>query len=157
MEIENYKFKWVHGCLALVLLTFCLWPVGCACGWYTKATNVVMQQIDPQRMLSKYEWFKDVAATLDSKRASLKAYEARFAAMEADYKSIPRSQWPRDDREQFNLWQSEMAGLKASYNLLAADYNSQMSKINWAFCNRGDLPQGASDPLPREFKPYLEK
>lgn len=23
------------------------------------------------------------------------------------------------------------------------------------FANQGDLPQGATDPLPREFKPYV--
>lgn len=44
---------------------------------------------------------------------------------------------------------------KPSYNSLAADYNSQMAKFNWRFANKGDLPPGATDPLPREFKPYV--
>jgi len=62
-----------------------------------------------------------------------------------------------DVREQVGLWQSEVAGITASYNALAADYNAQMSKINYRFCNVGDLPRGATDPLPREFKPYQTK
>ena len=66
-------------------------------------------------------------------------------------------QWPREDREQFNLWEQEVAGIKASYNMLAADYNAQMAKFNWAFAERGKLPEGATDPLPREYKPYEEK
>jgi hypothetical protein len=59
--------------------------------------------------------------------------------------------------ERLSIWQSEVAGVKASYNLLAADYNSAMSKFNYAFCNVGKLPQGAVEPLPREYKPYIYK
>jgi hypothetical protein len=45
--------------------------------------------------------------------------------------------------------------MKYSFNQLAADYNAQMAKINYAFCNVGQLPQGATTPLPREYKPYI--
>lgn len=54
-----------------------------------------------------------------------------------------------------NRWSQEVAGIKASYNSLAAEYNSQMSKFNWQFAEKGKLPPGATDPLPREFKPYV--
>ena len=53
------------------------------------------------------------------------------------------------------IWHSEVAGIKASYNSLAAEYNSQMAKFNWQFCNAGTLPQGATEVLPREHKPYI--
>jgi hypothetical protein len=50
--------------------------------------------------------------------------------------------------------ESEVAGVKASYNSLAAEYNANMVKVHWAFCNAGDLPAGAAEALPREYKPY---
>jgi hypothetical protein len=54
-----------------------------------------------------------------------------------------------------NQWNGELDGVKASYNDLAADYNSAMSKANVNFTNVGDLPKGASEPLPREVAPYI--
>jgi hypothetical protein len=75
--------------------------------------------------------------------------------MKKDYDGKPRSEWAREDREQNNLNQEELAGLKMSYNTLAGEYNSAMSKLNWSFCNVGELPAGATEPLPREFKPYI--
>jgi len=73
------------------------------------------------------------------------------------YGSAARKEWAREDREQFNVWSSEVAGVKASYNSLAAEYNAQMAKMNWRFTNVGMLPQGATQPLPREYKPYVEE
>ena len=60
----------------------------------------------------------------------------------------------KTDREQMYVWMSEVAGIKANYNQLAAEYNANMAKFNWAFANKGQLPIGAEVPLPREFKPY---
>jgi hypothetical protein len=74
--------------------------------------------------------------------------------MEESYLGQPRKDWARDDREQYNTWQSEVSGVKAGYNTLAADYNAQMAKFNWSFANAGQLPKGADKPLPREYKPY---
>lgn len=120
-----------------------------------EAVDVAVDEAGPRALLKKYQWFKDASAQLDKKTADVKVYEARFKSMEEGYKGQRRSEWAREDREQFNLWTSEVAGIKASYNGLAAEYNSAMSKINWAFCNQGDLPKGAETPLPREYKPYV--
>lgn len=130
--------------------------IGWACGAHENALEVARKEFYPDALLQKYEWFKDAAAALDKKQADIKVYEARIAALTADYEGVPRSKWPRDDREQSSIWASELAGVKASYNALAADYNSQMSKFNWRFTNAGDVPQGGQ-PLPREFRPYEEK
>jgi hypothetical protein len=67
-----------------------------------------------------------------------------------------RSGWDRADKETWRIWCEELAGIKASYNGLAAEYNAQMAKINWAFCNVGTLPMGADTALPEEYWPYLE-
>ena len=113
-------------------------------------------EFGPRALLKKYEWFKDAAAQCDAKLASLKAYDARQQSLKDSYAGDKRQSWSREDREQMNLWEQEKAGIKASYNVLAAEYNSQMVKFNYRFCNAGDLPQGANQPLPREFKPYVE-
>ena len=71
--------------------------------------------------------------------------------------SIDKVTAQRSDKEQMYVWMSEVAGIKASYNQLVSEYNSQMSKLNWRFCNVGNLPQGATEVLPREYKPYETK
>lgn len=122
--------------------------------WFVEAGAVQQEQFGPRAALKKYEWFKDAAAQLEKKRADITVYEGRLTAMNESYKDLPRQKWPREDREQYNVWASEIAGVKASYNELAAEYNAQMAKANWRFANVGELPEGADTPLPREFKSY---
>lgn len=119
--------------------------------------ETVKQEFSPQVLLEKYEWFKDAAASLDKKRADIGVYDRRVASIRDGYGTTPRREWARDDREQLSIWQSEVAGIKASYNQLAAEYNAQMAKFNWRFTEVGNLPRGASVPLPREYKPYIEE
>jgi hypothetical protein len=80
----------------------------------------------------------------------------KVKCMREDYKGQKRSSWDRTDKETFNTWEQELAGIRASYNGLAAEYNAQMAKMNWAFCNIGKCPPGSTNPLPREYKPYQE-
>jgi hypothetical protein len=101
----------------------------------------------------KYRWFKDVVNQLDKKRADVQVYEGRLKAMAEPYKTLPREKWLREDREQYNVWSSEVAGVKAGYNSLAAEYNTHMAKFNWRFANIGHVPQGAQQ-LPRDFPEY---
>ena len=128
-----------------------------SCGWLGEASDVAYNETSPKALLKKYEWFKDCAAACDKHLANIKVYETRIAQMKEDYKDQPRSKWPRTDLEQMNVWQSEVAGVKATYNQTAADYNAQMAKANWDFCNVGKLPAGATTPLPRAIKPYVEQ
>ena len=127
------------------------------CDWFRESKQVAQEELGPKELLRKYEWFKNASSQLDKKQADIKVYQKRITTMSKDYVDLPRNKWPREDREQYNLWQSEVAGIKASYNTLAAEYNSQMSKINWRFTNVGELPKGAETSLPREFKPYQEE
>ncbi len=137
---------------ALVLIS------GCGgCNWFREAKEVAQEELGPKELLRKYEWFKNASSQLDKKQADIKVYEKRISSMTKNYEDVPRNKWAREDREQYNLWDSEVAGIKASYNTLAADYNAQMAKVNWRFANVGQLPEGAEDPLPREFKPYQEE
>lgn len=127
-----------------------------ACSTVEEAADVAQEQLGPRALLKKYEWFKTAASELDAKLANLKAYERKMGDLVKAYGDTARVKWSREDREQYNLWSSEVAGLTANYNSLAAEYNAAMSKINWSFTNVGQLPAGASGVLPREFRKYEE-
>lgn len=141
----------------MLVIIVTLGAAGYALGWFGEVASVAKQEFGPSAMLKKYEWFKDAAAQLEKKQADISVYDGRTKAMDDTYKGTSRQKWARDDREQYNVWMSEVAGVKASYNSLAADYNAQMAKFNWQFANVGDLPKGADKPLPREFKSYETK
>lgn len=135
-------------------LTMALLALAClGCG---EAVDVAREEFGPRALLKKYTWFKDAAAALDQKKADIKVYERRLTALDEAYKGVARKNWPRDDREQRAIWEAELSGVRASYNALAAEYNAAMAKENWRFAEVGKLPPGASEPLPREFKPYEE-
>lgn len=128
-----------------------------SCRYVNDASDTAFKEFKPSALLEKYEYYKDMSAALDKKLADLGVYETRIKDLKEQYAGIARKDWARDDREQMSIWQSELSGIKASYNQLASDYNSAMSKFNYAFCNTGELPKGATIPLPREFKPYINK
>lgn len=138
------------------VLIAAIWGIGTVFGIFGETAQVAKEQFGPRAMLQKYEWFKDCSAQLDQKVGSIGVYQQRIDSMIADYEGVSRKDWPRTDREQMSQWRAEVAGVKASYNQLSAEYNAQMSKFNWSFANAGSLPEGATTPLPREYKPYLE-
>jgi two-component SAPR family response regulator len=146
----------VFGWVVLAFFAFiALWIASIAFDWFGQAVQVVQQEVAPAELLRKYSWFKNAAAALDDKAASIDLYGKRVKNFEEMYKGTPRKDWPRDDREQYGQITTELLGLKASFNSLAAEYNAQMAKINWRFCNVGDLPRGADKVLPREYRAYL--
>lgn len=122
------------------------------CSYTNDARNTMFQETKASTLLRKYEWFKNAAAQLQAHDASIKVQQKRVDWLEAD-----KANWTRDDRQNWNQASVELAGIKAAYNNLAAEYNSAMSKINYSFCNVGDLPAGASEPLPREFAAYKDE
>ena len=142
------------GVLAAVVL---LGAAGYTLGWFQEAAQVTREEFGPRALLQKYEWFKDASAQLDKKRVDIRVYEARLEALEAAYDGAQRRDWDRVDKQQGNLWQAELAGVISSYNGLAAEYNAEMSKFNWRFANVGELPRGATQALPREYRPYEER
>lgn len=141
--------------LAIMLLGAVTGVVGWGLGLFSEAGQVAKQELGAKALLKKYEWFKTVSAELDAKRANIEIMKGRQTAMMTSYGSTPRAKWDRTDKEQFNLWEQEVAGTIANYNGLAAEYNAQMAKANWAFTNVGSLPQGADKALPREYRTYV--
>jgi hypothetical protein len=120
----------------------------------TKET--VYKEVSPQALLKKYEWFKNASAELDKKKADIDVFAARKASIAETY-GKDATKWPRDVRETLAQSSTELAGIKSSFNSLAAEYNAQMAKINWRFCNIGDLPEGATVALPRDYKTYVSE
>lgn len=118
-------------------------------GWFGEAAQVARNEFGPQAALTKYEWFKDTAAGLDRKQANIKVYSARLATFDG----MSRKDMDRTDKTQQAQWLAEVAGVKASYNTLASDWNSQISKFNWSMF-LGDLPPGAETLLTKEYSPY---
>jgi hypothetical protein len=125
-------------------------------GAIDNAGVVVKRELYPEALLRKYEWFKNASAELDKKQADISIYTNKIKAMREEYKGEKRSAWDRTDKESMNIWEQELAGIRASYNGLAAEYNAQHSKMNWAFCDIGKCPPGSTNPLPRTYKPYEE-
>lgn len=146
--------KWIVICMAIFAL---LRIVGNVLGWFSQAAQVAAVQFSPQALLTKYEWFKDASAQLDKLDADIRVYDARTKSLSDMYGKAPRSAWMRDDREEWSLSTAEVAGVKATYNGLAAEYNAQMAKFNYAFTNAGQLPKGADRVLPREYRTYEVK
>ncbi len=136
-------------CFVLMGVGTAIGAAGYALGWFREAGAVAQEQFGPRALLKKYEWFKSAHAQLDAKLANVRAYNARF-------KEMDKRPSTRTSEEQRNLWIGEKAGVVASYNELAAEYNAQMAKVNYRFCNLGDLPQGATEPLPRNAIPYQD-
>lgn len=151
---KKVAVKVILGLFSVAVLVFIL---GYAFSWFGETAMLAKEEFGPRAILEKYEWFKDAAAQLEKKQADIAVYDGRLTAMNETYKNLERQKWPREDREQYNIWASEVAGVKASFNTLAADYNAQMAKFNWRFANVGDLPKGANEPLPREFKEYISE
>lgn len=131
--------------------------IGWAVGWFSDAASVTKEEFGPRAALEKYEWFKDAAAKLDAKYANIMTHDALLIDLKLQYVDVARREWPRDDRERYSQLSSEVSGMKMSFNHLAAEYNSAMAKFNWRFANRGTLPEGATVPLPREFKAYINQ
>lgn len=107
--------------------------------------QVIEKEFSPSAMLKKYEYFKDLSSAIDEKRATIEVYESQVEDVK-DHESF-----------QYQQLMSEMSGLISMHNRLCAEYNSAMSKFNYAFCNKGDLPSTNLEPLPREIKPYITK
>lgn len=108
--------------------------------------DTIHKEFSASALLKKYEYFKDLSAAIDKKRADLNVYKSNLQ----DYKITDK-----DSRFYYEQSKAEAMGILMMYNQLVADYNAGMSKFNYAFCNVGTLPASNLEPLPREQKPYL--
>lgn len=120
-----------------------------SCGWISEAESVAQDEFGATGSLKKYEWFKNASESISEKEQTIAVYEANLKDLVEDYKGIDRVDWDRLDKQQYNQWRLEVVGMKASYNKVVKEYNSQSSKFNWSFYNTTDLP--------RSYSLYLNK
>ena len=127
--------------LAIIMLVFI--PSLFMLNMCSDTTQTIQKEYAPSTLLKKYEYFKDLSAAIDEKRATIETYKSVLATIE--------------DKTSFDYQQSrnEMLGLISMHNSLCQEYNAAMSKFNYAFCNKGTLPATNLVPLPREIKPYI--
>lgn len=127
--------------LTAVLLT--------SCGWISEADDVAQEEFGARGSLKKYEWFKDASETINEKLQTIEVYTQNLTQLQEDYEGISRKDWDRLDKQQYNQWNLEIVGMKASYNKVVKEYNSQSSKFNWQFYNTSELP--------RNYELYISK
>lgn len=132
---------------AIFIIAFIIFLiVGFSCGMCSDAAKTVYQEYKPSTLLKKYEYFKDLSAAIDKKRADIEMYHSEINS----YKIVDK-----EDKIYIQQRKAELIGIIAMHNQLCSEYNSAMSKFNYRFTNRGDLPESNLEPLPREIKPYI--
>jgi hypothetical protein len=141
MKINKWK---VFGIIVLVFL--CCTVLFCAKRIFSDGAKTIENEFKPSALLKKYEWFKDIAAAIDKKRADIDLYQAELANFKVE---------DRDDKFYYQQRKSELIGIITVHNDLCSRYNAQMVKMNYAFCNVGQLPATNLEVLPREIKPYI--
>ena len=115
--------------------------VSSSLGWFSEGAAVVKEEFGPRAALQKYEWFKDASETINEKRNTINVYTANIADLEESYNNVPRKDWDRIDKQQYNQWRAEITGIKASYNKVVKEYNAQSSKFNWDMYNTAQIPE----------------
>jgi hypothetical protein len=121
--------------------------VGCG-----DAIDTVYSEARPREINRKYEWFKDAHARLTALQSQVRTKEAQMVILDKAYEGVKRQDWSRIDIQNQMLYSQELAGMKASFDNLAAEYNAEMAKWHTAFANFGTSPTGGT--LPKEFIPY---
>lgn len=147
-------------CLCSTGIMLSLINVGCnAMRWGNEASETAYQETRPLALLNKYRYFKKVAANLESQKADIMAMEATRETWEKRYANLPLEKWPMRVQEQYDQRLTELNGLKANFNSLAAEYNRAMADLSWSFCNVGKMPAGfpedAQTPLERRVATYI--
>lgn len=146
--------SWPRALFAGFVILLALGATARDLNWCGEAGSVAQSELGPSALLAKYTWLKEAHAQLDRKQADIKLYRSTLTALDKENEGTPRSKWNRVDLDTYNQRATEVAGVVSSYNDLAAQYNAKMAEVNWAFANVGQLPQGATEPLPRDYAPY---
>lgn len=119
------------------------------------AATAVYEEVNPRELNRKYEWFKNAYAQLDSFRGQASVKQNQIDGLVEMYDGVPRNEWNRADIQAHRQYTQELAGIKGSFNNLAAEYNAEMAKWHTAFVNAGKLPEGGSEQMPREVAVYI--
>ena len=145
------KRKIRRGICCVLGIVLVLGIAGYLFGWIGETGRVIQEEFGPEAAIEKYEWFIDASNQLDKKLADIDVFTENMESLKKSYGSTPRADWDRVDKQQLNQWNMEIAGIKASYNSLAAEYNAASEKFNWKVF-KDENPQYKGIP-----ETYLEK
>jgi len=132
--------------LTILLVIVCFGAISYIMRSCDDATEVSHKEFDASALLKKYESFKNMSSAIDKYRADIDMYRNEISGMDAKDK---------DDKFYIQQRKSELLGIISMHNNLCSQYNAAMSKFNYRFTNVGDLPATNLQPLPREYKPYI--
>ncbi len=136
---DKYSIKkyLIYGISLFLLLS----TMGYFLGWFSDAASVAKKEFSATAMLKKYEYFKDASQQIIAKKNDIVIYESKINRL------CTGNDLDRVSRENCGLYEQELAGLKMSFNSLAAEYNSQSNKFNWK-----SFDQTEGDSIPKNFK-----
>ncbi len=112
-----------------------------------ETAQVAKEEFGARASLKKYEWFKDAASSIAKQKVNVTEYQARIESFESDYEGVKKSEWPKDERAEYNQLKSELIGIKQIYNDTVAEYNAQSTKFNWSMYD-----QTNGDVVPKSFE-----
>lgn len=138
----------------IFLAVFIVVGVGAfTCNIWNDSIKTVQKEFAPSALLKKYEYFKDLSAAIDKKRADVDIYTEALQ----EYYDSSGKMLATDKETKFYIEQrrSELLGIISVHNQLCSDYNGAMAKFNYRFTNKGDVPASNLEPLPREYRPYI--
>lgn len=153
---ENRKTAlWLFGAslVAVVVFVAGATAIGMVVSGIRGSAAVIKQELNPQELNEKYEWFKDAYASLDAKKANIDVFDNSVTENKELY-GEDANEWPMLVRADYLLNRNEVKAMKASYNRLAGSYNAEMAKWHTSFVNVGRLPQGGGGEIPREVADY---
>ena len=139
----------------LVLVVVVGVPFAFAMHWIGGAADVVQHETDPHIMLQKYRLMLTQQNSLEELKTNVGVYQKQLEDIKINNQGTPRNHWAASDREQYDNIANAVSASKITFNNLAAQYNSEMKDISWAFCNQAQLPDGATVVLNREYVAYI--
>lgn len=134
--------------LAVLAIFLCIGALSYLVRSCDDATEVAHKEFDASALLKKYEYFKNMSGAIDKYRADIDMYRSEISENDVAVKD-------KDDKFYLQQRKSELLGIISMHNALCSQYNTAMSKFNYRFTNVGDLPATNLQPLPREYKPYI--
>jgi hypothetical protein len=154
LERGDY-FTALAWCLLYLLIIGIMFTViGFALGWFGGVAKVADKELSPPALVAKYRLMLTQQNSLEELNVNIKVYEKQLKDIESQNANISRREWAASDREQYDNIYNAVSASKITFNRLAAQYNSEMKDVLYAFANRADLPTGATVVLNREYVPY---
>lgn len=137
-----------RGTLLVAVIGVCsISAIGYVLSGVGEVAQVAKEEFGARASLKKYEWFKDAAASIVKQKVNVIEYQARIKAFESDYDGVKKSEWPKDERSEYNQLRTELIGIKQIYNDTVAEYNAQSTKFNWSMYD-----QTNGDIVPKSFE-----